>query len=60
VIVTLTGHDGTYNETIYARHTYSPSDIRPGEAFVDVISQLPDKRLMIDYSRFHDTVPEAG
>ncbi|MBT8494726.1 MAG: low temperature requirement protein A, partial [Deltaproteobacteria bacterium] len=57
VIVTLTGHDGTYNETIYARHTYAPGDIRPDHSFVDVISQLPDKRLMIDYGKFHDIVP---
>jgi len=25
--------------------------------FADVISELPDGRLMIDYSVFHDTVP---
>jgi inward rectifier potassium channel len=57
IIVTLMGHDGTYGQTIYARHIYYADDIREGERFVDVISQLPDGRMMIDYARFHDTVP---
>lgn len=55
LIVTMTGHDGTYNETIYARHNYDVSDVRVGHRFVDVISQLADGRLLVDYERFHDT-----
>lgn len=60
VIVTLTGHDGTYGQTIYARHVYYPEHIRPNERFVDIISQLEDGRLMVDYTRFHDTVPDEA
>ena len=58
IIVTLTGHDGTYGQTVYARHTYEPTDVRVGERFVDVLHQLDDGRLMIDYSKFHDTCAE--
>jgi len=54
--VTLIGHDGTYNQTIYARHLYGVEDVRVGHRFVDVISQLPDGRMAVDYTRFHDTV----
>ncbi len=53
--VTMTGHDGTYGATTYARHTYSGAHIRKGHRFVDIITQLPDGRMMIDYDRFHDT-----
>ena len=58
IVVTLTGHDATYGQTIYARHVYYPDDLRLAARFVDVISQLPDGRLMIDYTRFHETVPD--
>lgn len=57
LIVTMTGHDGTYGSTVYARHLYTADDLRPGERFVDVISQLDDGRLMIDYESFHATEP---
>jgi len=55
LVVTLLGHDGTYGQTVYARKIYYAEDIRPNHRFVDVISQLPDGRLMIDYEKFHDT-----
>lgn len=58
IVATLVGHDGTYGQTTYARQLYVPSSVRVGHRFVDVISQLPDGRLMIDYTKFHDTVPD--
>jgi low temperature requirement protein LtrA len=58
-VVTLMGHDGTYGQTTFSRHLYYPEDVRVGERFVDVISQLEDGRLMVDYHKFHDTVPDA-
>lgn len=57
LIVTLMGHDGTYGQTVYARKIYYVEDVRHDHRFVDVINQLEDGRLMIDYERFHDTVP---
>lgn len=60
ILAVMTGHDGTYGTTVYARQSWSISDIRPGERFVDVISQLPDGRLMVDYGQFHDTVPDGS
>ncbi len=55
LVVTLTGHDGTYGQTIYARYNYMPSDVRVGHRFVDVLEELEDGRMLIDYRRFHDT-----
>ncbi len=58
-IVTLKGHDGTYGSTTFARHLYYPDDVRVNHRFVDVISQLEDGRMMVDYHKFHDTVPDG-
>lgn len=56
--VSMTGHDGTYGATTYARHVFHPKDLRLNHRFVDVLSKLEDGRLMIDYEKFHDTVKE--
>ncbi len=54
IVVTLSGHDDTYAQDIYARHYYAAEDIHAGYRFVDNVSRLQDGRLMIDYGRFHD------
>jgi inward rectifier potassium channel len=59
MIVTLTGFDGTYAQTIHARHMYRPSQVLFARRFVDVVSTLEDGRLLVDYERFHETEPEA-
>ena len=53
-ICVLAGHEATFGQTVYARHTFAPEDIRINAHFEDVISQLPDGRLMVDYSKIHD------
>jgi inward rectifier potassium channel len=58
IVVTLIGHDATYGQTVYSRHTYHPDDLHVGARFVDVISELQDGRLMVDYAHFHDVVPD--
>ena len=60
LVVTLTGHDATYGQTTFARTVYEPPDIRVGHRYVDVVSALDDGRTLIDYDRFHDTIPDAG
>jgi inward rectifier potassium channel len=57
IVVIITGHDGTYSNTIYARHNYLPSDIAQNRYFKDIIHQLPDGRLMVDYDDFHTLKP---
>ncbi|GEM_PF-127159 len=59
-VVSFTGYDGTLAQTIHARHIYYPEDVRVGERFVDVISQLDDGRMLIDFTRFHDTEVVPG
>lgn len=53
-IVTLTGLDGTFAQTIHARRIYEAPDVAWNARFVDVLSNLPDGRLQVDLSKFHD------
>ena len=57
IIVILTGLDETSSQTIHARHTYSPYDIRWGMRFVDILGKTNDGRYFIDYQHFHETIP---
>ena len=57
IYCSLTGLDSTFSQTIHDRHSYSVDDLRWGERFVDIMGVLPDGRLGLDYSRFHDTRP---
>lgn len=60
IVVSMTGFDATYAQTVHSRKIYYPEDFRFGERFVDVLSQLPDGRILIDYQCFHDTEPLPG
>ncbi len=57
-IVTLTGIDGTFAQTVYARNNYFADDIVWGGRFVDVTTLLPDGRLQVDYTKFNDVIAE--
>ncbi|MGE4170611.1 MAG: ion channel [Candidatus Margulisiibacteriota bacterium] len=56
IAATLVGHDAAYSQTTFARHMYLPEDVEPNRQFVDVIHQLTDGRMMIDYTKFHELV----
>lgn len=57
IFVLLSGRDDSLADTIYARHVYTPADIRWGRRFVDVLGITADGRRMVDLTRFHDTEP---
>lgn len=56
-IVSLTGLDGTFAQSVYARHVYTPNDLVTGHHFADIIRDLPDGRIEFDYAKFHDLTP---
>ncbi len=58
LIVTLTGFDGTFSQTIHARHMYWADEIFDGHKFVDVIELNPDRSVTMDYRKFHLHEPE--
>lgn len=56
-ISSMVSNDATGGQETHTRYVYEPADLRVGERFVDVIHQLSDSRLMIDYHDFHDADP---
>lgn len=56
-IVSMTGIDATFSQTVHARHVYEASDVVWGRRFVDIVDNTEDGRLRIDYVRFHETIP---
>jgi inward rectifier potassium channel len=59
LVVTVTGLDETMAQPVHARTSYLPDEILCEHRFVDVIGWTEDGRQVIDYRRFHDTVPLA-
>jgi inward rectifier potassium channel len=57
LIVTATGIDETMAQPVHVRTSYLPHEIRWGHRFVDLFGWTEDGRRVIDYRRFHDTVP---
>jgi inward rectifier potassium channel len=58
VIVSMTGLDESFAQTVHARYSYRPSDIKWGARLADILERTP-QGLVIDYSHFDDTVPAA-
>lgn len=56
-IVSLTGIDATFSQTVHARHIYLHQDMRWWHRFVDIVEITDEGRLRIDYLRFHDCEP---
>ncbi|MCM0606563.1 MAG: hypothetical protein KA715_10775 [Xanthomonadaceae bacterium] len=53
-VVTVRGLDGTMNQTIHARHAYSPNEVMWGHDFVDMMNSTKEVT-EIDLSLIHDT-----
>lgn len=51
--VSLTGLDGTFSQTIYARHLYWADDILEGHRFVDVMEDVGEGKTRMDFAKFH-------
>jgi inward rectifier potassium channel len=56
IIVSLTGLDETFSQTVHARHSYISDEIIHGARFVDILSRTPSGHRRIDYAKFHDIV----
>ncbi|MFK7929545.1 MAG: ion channel [Myxococcota bacterium] len=56
-IITFSGLDGTFSQTVHARKLYGPDVVRIGEQFSDMISDAPDGRIQIDHRLLSKTEP---
>lgn len=57
VVVTLTGLDPTFSQTVSARHSYAADEIAWNRRFADVIVRGEDGGRIVDYRRFHELAP---
>jgi len=60
LIISLTGLDETFSQTVHARHSYLAEELVWDARFIDILKRDGGK-LIVDYARFHDveTVPAA-
>jgi inward rectifier potassium channel len=59
LVLNLGGVDDSSAQRLAARKVYSAEDIRWRQRYVDITSDSPGGRLLIDYTKFHDVIPEA-
>ncbi|HKN00991.1 MAG TPA: ion channel [Candidatus Binataceae bacterium] len=52
IVVSMTGIDGAFMQTVYARHTYGAPDIIWGARLSDVMIRSPQGEFAIDYRKF--------
>jgi inward rectifier potassium channel len=57
IVVTMTGLDETSSQSLHANGRYGHTDVRWGARHADILSELPDGRIRLDMTRFHDVQP---
>lgn len=55
--ISIIGLDGTTSQTVYAGTSYFADEILYGRRLADTVSELPDGKILLDLTRFDDTVP---
>jgi inward rectifier potassium channel len=58
LVLNVGGVDESSAQQLYARHVYSWRDIRWQHRYKDITSVSPQGRFLVDYTKFHQTVPE--
>jgi inward rectifier potassium channel len=58
LIVVVSGYDEVTAQTVHARKAYEHHRIKHGHRYVDIIEDLDDGRLKVEYGRFHTTVQD--
>ncbi len=57
IIIMIKGVDGTFGQTVHARHSYTIDDIEFDARFEDMLHVSEDGILNVDYTRFEQVVP---
>jgi inward rectifier potassium channel len=56
ILVTVSGVDDTFPQTIHSRYSYLPGDILWRHRFIDILKRT-DKTFFIDMDNIHTTLP---
>jgi inward rectifier potassium channel len=59
LVLNLGGVDDSSAQRLAARKVYSAEDIRWRHRYVDITGDSSQGRLLLDYTKFHDVIPEA-
>jgi inward rectifier potassium channel len=57
IVVSLTGIDETFSQTVYARYYYDAEDIIWGARLTDITRRTPDGEFFLDFTRYDEVVP---
>jgi len=65
IVVSLTGIDETFSQTVYARYYYDAEDIIWGSRLADITKRTPEGEVLLDFTRYDEVVavevrPEMG
>jgi inward rectifier potassium channel len=60
IVVSLTGLDGTFSQTVHARHFYNSGDILFGMRLTDIMYRLPNGEMRFGYERFDEVEPVSN
>lgn len=56
-IISLTGIDDIFHQTVHAQRFYNIEDLAWGEVFIDMVTTEPDGGMMVHHDRLHDRSP---
>ena len=56
-MIVFNGTDGTFSQSIHDVHYYEAPSILKDHHFVDILQRLEDDTRVIDYQKFHQTIP---
>jgi inward rectifier potassium channel len=59
LVLNLGGVDDSSAQRLAARKVYSAENIRWRHRYVDITGDSPQGRLLLDYTKFHDVIPEG-
>jgi len=59
IVVSIIGLDGTTMQPVFAGASYFDDEVLFGHHLANTITELPDGRVELDMSKFHDTRPGA-
>jgi inward rectifier potassium channel len=60
LMVSMSGIDDTLNDFIHVRQSYAADKVLYGRRFADILAEQADGTLLIDFDKFHDTVPDPA
>jgi inward rectifier potassium channel len=60
LVLNVSGLDDASAQQLYARRVYAAEDIRWGRRYRDITGVSPRGRFLLDYTKFHDTVPDKS